>query len=458
MSEVNDNISQENSEDDSPISPFLIGIGEGGGNLLKEILKKDKNKLIMKVVQNRYLAMNTGPELGSLDIKNDHKVMYGMTEQGAGGAPGRGKSLLNDGWNTISTKLNDLGARKCNLFVIFTALAGGTGCGGVPQLIKHLKKSYNNPYICLFGILPFKFEKGADMNLIWALNEIMSITDIERAEKNPRTLLFLLSNEYMLHRLGRTTEDTEYSIDIAKKFFKMVNPIAAKVIQLVLAPGLLGSKLSSGREVHKVADLMDYANKLDPIVVACINENCNFSDSESIESLIHTTLSEARYEEENFIGPTVYLAHPPEAFKAFFVAWGSPDFANFSILEKMHDILEDEHKNYVLESSEDSMIISGKPPNRLMIILGAPKIIEFLFWINSAYKKLAKARKSRRLIERMEGNYVLNFKDMAKALVRFDNYIKQLDQERIDSKEEFTSTEAMADIKSFLEDGEDKIK
>lgn len=451
MTDVDENTSLEDTEIDSPISPFLIGIGEGGGNLLKELLSKDKNQLILNVLNDRFLAINTGPELGSLDIKDTHKLMYGLTEQGAGGSPGRGKSLLSDGWNTISTKLNDLGAKKSNLFVIFTALAGGTGCGGVSELIKRLKTSYNNPYICVFGILPFKFEKRADINLIWAMNELLLITSLERKEKNPRTLLFLLSNEYLLHRLGQTTETTEYSVDTAKKFFKMVNPIAAKVIQLVLAPGLLGSKLSRGREVHKVADLMDYANKLDPIVVACINERCAYSGSLSLEPILRTTISEAKYEEDNFIGPTVYLSHPPEAFKAFVVVWGESDFANLNVLEHIHDILEDKEKNYVIESSEDSMIITDQAPNRLMIILGAPKIIELFYWINSAYKRLAKARSSDHLKERIEDDYVLNFRDMAEAVVSVDTYFKTLDEERIASKKDFSSSDAKEEIQKFLQ-------
>ncbi len=129
----------------------IIGIGGGGGNIIKELSKKldfSSNKI-------EFTAVNT--DLQALDAlpSNLKKVALGEGET-RGLGTGRDISLGQRIAEAEEKKIKNVFSDGKDLYILVSSLGGGTGTGTVPVFSK-ISKELNLPTLGIFT-LPFNFE------------------------------------------------------------------------------------------------------------------------------------------------------------------------------------------------------------------------------------------------------------------------------------------------------------
>jgi hypothetical protein len=151
---------------------FLIGIGQCGGNVvarmmrwLNEIPESPTNSMMRDAIGDRYLAINTGPELKFLpvnlfkprvDNSRDHTVAIG--EEKGSCFMKKGRLVHKENWFKIETVIQSLVPRPQfsapNLFIVVNSVGGGTGSGGAPFVIEKLRELYPGSFIWNLIFLP----------------------------------------------------------------------------------------------------------------------------------------------------------------------------------------------------------------------------------------------------------------------------------------------------------------
>lgn len=166
----------------------IIGIGGGGTNIVKEILKLD-NTHIPIYLNSDYDLLN--------QKKSKHQIMLDWKEKsglGCGGNAEYGKSLVN---NDIKNKLNELTKSMETIYVI-SSLGGGVGSGVTPEIVEHLKTL--NKKVIAFVTIPFSFEGKKRMAV--ANNSMIKIKEYSDA-------LVIFNNDSLLSDAkGRGVKDT----------------------------------------------------------------------------------------------------------------------------------------------------------------------------------------------------------------------------------------------------------
>ncbi|MBO3442925.1 cell division protein FtsZ, partial [Clostridium haemolyticum] len=113
---------------------LFVGIGEAGGKLLNEILKKDKRYVGLYINSNY-------DDFADLETANDN--MYIITAgQGTGKNRQKSKALLKSNINSIMDEI--LKYRTSEVVHFLFSLGGGTGGGSTPTIIKALGKLQKN--------------------------------------------------------------------------------------------------------------------------------------------------------------------------------------------------------------------------------------------------------------------------------------------------------------------------
>ncbi len=117
------------------ISYKIIGIGGGGTNALRRLIKR--NKLIHK---NKIIFMNTDAQSLNYNIDFGQTIQLGdnITSIGAGANPEIGKMSYFKSKNEIFSKI-----KKEELIILLVTLGGGTGTGVLHPFIQDLKRNKN---------------------------------------------------------------------------------------------------------------------------------------------------------------------------------------------------------------------------------------------------------------------------------------------------------------------------
>ena len=129
----------------------IIGIGGGGGNIIKELSKKldfSSNKIEFTVVNTDLQALDALPS-------NLKKVALGEGET-RGLGTGRDISLGQRIAEAEEKKIKNIFSDGKDLYILVSSLGGGTGTGTVPVFSK-IAKELNLPTLGIFT-LPFNFE------------------------------------------------------------------------------------------------------------------------------------------------------------------------------------------------------------------------------------------------------------------------------------------------------------
>jgi cell division GTPase FtsZ len=134
---------------------FFIGFGQAGGKIVDMFIEQDRRA----ETQNfRGIAVNTARTdlMGLKHIELKDRILIGQTVvkgHGVGTDNVMGAKITADEIDSIINAIDTRGTHDVDAFVIIAGLGGGTGSGGSPVLIRHLKRIYREPVYAL-GIIP----------------------------------------------------------------------------------------------------------------------------------------------------------------------------------------------------------------------------------------------------------------------------------------------------------------
>ena len=169
---------------------FLIGIGQCGGNVvsrmmrwLNEIPESYVNSMMKEAIGDRYLAINSGPELKFLpvnlfrpraDASREHTVAIG--EEKGSCFMKKGRFIHKENWVKINQSIQSLIPRDQislpNLFIVVNSVGGGTGSGGAPFLIEKLRELFPDSFIWNLIFLPHEIHGKGKVHVPYYLAEM----------------------------------------------------------------------------------------------------------------------------------------------------------------------------------------------------------------------------------------------------------------------------------------------
>lgn len=195
----------------------IIGIGGGGGNIIKELSKKldfSSNKI-------DFLAINTDMQALEALPKSLKKLSFGEKET-LGLGTGRDIKLGEEIASKEENKINKIFSDNKDLYIFVSSLGGGTGTGSIP-VFSRIARELNLTTLGIFT-LPFNFEGKEKMR--------EAQRAIERARVNLNATL-VLPNERIFKKVD---EDIPFNSAL-----NIINDLLANSLQ-----GLLNTVYSSG--------------------------------------------------------------------------------------------------------------------------------------------------------------------------------------------------------------------
>lgn len=159
---------------------FFVGFGQAGGKIVDMFIEQDK-----KLGRNsfRAIAVNTARTdlMGLKHIELKDRILIGQTVvkgHGVGTDNAAGARITMDEADSVISAIDRRGTHDVDAFMIVAGLGGGTGSGGTPVLVRHLKKIYHEP-VYVLGILPAP-EEGK----LYSFNAARSLTTLIKEADN----------------------------------------------------------------------------------------------------------------------------------------------------------------------------------------------------------------------------------------------------------------------------------
>jgi hypothetical protein len=169
---------------------FLIGMGQCGGNVvarmmrwLNEAPESVLNSMMKEAIGDRYLAINSGPELKFLpanlfrpknDSSREHAVAIG--EEKGSCFIKKGRFITKENWVKIGQAIGALCPAQSgsppNLFMVVNSVGGGTGSGGAPFLMEKLRELYPESFIWNLIFLPHEVHGKGKVHVPYYLAEM----------------------------------------------------------------------------------------------------------------------------------------------------------------------------------------------------------------------------------------------------------------------------------------------
>lgn len=163
---------------------FFIGFGQAGGKVVDLFVGDDLKR---ETHHFRAIAVNTARTdlMGLSHIAMKNRVLIGQTVvkgHGVGTDNETGARITAEEIDSIMSAIDNVGTHEIEAFVVIAGLGGGTGSGGTPVLVKHLKETYKEP-VYVLGIVPAP-EEGR----LYSYNAARSLATIVKEADN--TFLF----------------------------------------------------------------------------------------------------------------------------------------------------------------------------------------------------------------------------------------------------------------------------
>lgn len=208
----------------------VIGVGGGGNNAIREMVKQGMNNLDL-------IAINT--DLQSLSLSGtENKIQIGKTITnglGTGGNPELGKKAAEEDKEKITRILE-----KADIVFITAGMGGGTGSGASSVVAKIAKQQG----ILTIGVVtkPFSFEGKK--------RKLQAEAGIEELKKEVDALI-TISNDRLLKISSKETS--------MKEAFEMADKVLRQSVQaiadLITIPGLINLDLADVKSVTQGAGL-----------------------------------------------------------------------------------------------------------------------------------------------------------------------------------------------------------
>ena len=140
----------------------VIGVGQAGGRVAHLFAQYNAREWTSHGdIVPVSLAVNTSKsDLTGLKMPKKNRVLIGQTwvkGHGTGSNNELGARIMEEEMHNINKALSGLGTHNIDAFLVIAGLGGGTGSGGAPSLVRHIRETHDDPVYAL-GVLPARHE------------------------------------------------------------------------------------------------------------------------------------------------------------------------------------------------------------------------------------------------------------------------------------------------------------
>ncbi|WP_435195713.1 tubulin/FtsZ family protein [Natronomonas sp. EA1] len=288
----------------------LLGVGQAGGKLAEALARYDA-RMEFGAVQGALAVNSARADLQSLQL--DTLLVGGdrVNGHGVGGDNELGAEVMQADIGEVLDSLDGRVTSASEAIFVVAGLGGGTGSGGAPVLVHHLKRVYDIPVYAL-GILP-----GRDEGSLYQYNAGRSLKTLTREADS----VLLVDNDAW-HNADESVEEG----------FTAINDRIAERVGLLLAAGEVTEGVA-----ESVVDSSEVINTLRAGGMAALGYASAESSEEAGENL-NTITSVTR--NALFTGTSVPGAS--ESKTALLVIAGEPSRISRKGVEKSRKWLEEE--------------------------------------------------------------------------------------------------------------------
>ncbi|MFC1914892.1 cell division protein FtsZ [Chloroflexota bacterium] len=170
---------------------ITIGLGQCGNRIADEFARlgnRAKRERGANVITDAFAVDTDASAMGGLQfIKSHHdrRIVVGETRtrsHGTGGLAELGAQIVKeDGYKVVDAVRKTKRFTETDAFLLIAGAAGGTGSGGIPELIQLIKERYTDKPVYSLIVLPFDHEEEIDerttYNTAVCLKSVHSIAD-----------------------------------------------------------------------------------------------------------------------------------------------------------------------------------------------------------------------------------------------------------------------------------------
>ncbi|MGQ3411760.1 tubulin/FtsZ family protein [Natrinema versiforme] len=289
----------------------LIGVGQAGGNVTERLARFDAD-MGFGAVQGALAVNSAEADLQSLQFVDTQLIGADRVNgHGVGADNELGTEVMQSDIQQVLNSLDGRVSSKSEAIFVVAGLGGGTGSGGAPVLVHHLKQIYDVPVYAL-GVLP-----GRNEGALYQANAGRSLKTLLREADST-----LLIDNDSWHEQGESVEGA----------FDTINEKIAKRVGLLFASGEAVEGVG-----ESVVDSSEVINTLRAGGVAALGYATEIASEDSSEN-ITTTMTVSR--QALLTGTS--LPDATEADSALLVIAGDPDAIPRKGVEKARHWLEDE--------------------------------------------------------------------------------------------------------------------
>ncbi|MEY7851519.1 tubulin/FtsZ family protein [Natrarchaeobius sp. A-rgal3] len=194
----------------------LIGVGQAGGKVTERLTRFDAN-MGFDAVQGALAVNSAEPDLHSLEFVDTQLIGADrVSGHGVGGDNELGTEIMQSDIQQVLGNLDGRVTSRAEAIFVVAGLGGGTGSGGAPVLVHHLKRVYDVPVYAL-GVLP-----GRNEGALYQANAGRSLKTLLREADST-----LLIDNDSWHEQGESVESA----------FETINEKIARRVGLLFASG-----------------------------------------------------------------------------------------------------------------------------------------------------------------------------------------------------------------------------
>ena len=307
----------------------VIGVGQAGGRVAD--LFADYNEGEWKShgeVIPVSIAVNTAKAdlMGLKSIPKKNRVLIGQTwvkGHGTGTNNELGAKIMQGEAHNVSRALSSLGTHNVDAFLLICGLGGGTGSGGAPALVSHIKDIHDEPVYAL-AILPAR-----DEGKLMSFNSARSLLALQKVADS----VLIFDNE------NYRKEGTS----VAESFLHM-NQTIVKPFGYLLGPGESEATSRIGVKVVDAGDIINTFGGFSALGYAEreVEKSFNpFKNTDSMERLTTSTLCHSVIRSAASPGNLTAKCDVKDAEKALMIVSGPPEQLDREGIEMGRKFLED---------------------------------------------------------------------------------------------------------------------
>lgn len=179
---------------------MLIGLGQCGNRIADEFARlgnRAQRERGAKVITDAFAVDTDASAMGGLQVirsHHDRRIVVGETRtknNSTGGSAELGAQVVKeDGYKIVDALRKTKRFTETDAFLLIAGAAGGTGSGGISELIQLIKERYTDKPVYSLIVLPFEHEEEIDerttYNTAVCLKSVHSVADVTFLIDNQR--------------------------------------------------------------------------------------------------------------------------------------------------------------------------------------------------------------------------------------------------------------------------------